>query len=112
MKTLTYKKTYAAPVSNDVAFDIRVHNNQGCVIHIQPGDATTIIKTQLVWIDPQTGKEDTVSDYNTFDSSDPAKSNGTDLYFIHYPYKVPYLRVKVISTGASGTLRISADVWS
>ena len=36
----------------------------------------------------------------------------TKYNFIHYPYKVPYLRVKVISTGTSGTLRISADVWS
>jgi len=116
MKTLTYAKTYTSAISNEDVFDIRVNDNSGCVVHIQPGDATTIIKTLLVWLDPDTGKEATTSDYNTFDSSPAGEaallSNGESLYFMHYPYKVPYLRVKVISTGTSGTLRISADVWS
>ena len=102
MHTINYKDSYSGgAVADQQVMDLTVVTNQKLSLHAMTTDSSGgTLTTYYVFIDPITKAETEV----TYDTTTMTANN---LFVVVYDYKVPFLRVKYSSGGASGIIRVT-----
>jgi len=99
--TINYQNTYTGALADEQVMDLTVVRNQKLSLHAMTTDAGGgTLTTYYVFIDPITKAETEV----TYDTTTMTANN---LFVVVYDYKVPFLRVKYSSGGASGIIRVT-----
>ena len=110
MRTIQYDNTFTSALTNQVGgvnapvMEIKVQNNNSTAIHCVTDNTGMVIKTTYVFKDPGTGAIVEEADYDSV-----TMTSGV-MQVLNYQYKVDHMRVYVASNGATGTVRITANV--